>query len=135
MAAERYTPADIGWPPPEGPGHRSIGDYRGPLPLPFAVICPIDPTPARLAEVAAVLDGLPWTETVIGIDQMRRGQRPHTPCDLLGVPCYPSNPFDPVAMVFVKGQDYTDERGKELTEALDGLAHVLSPELYSAVNR
>ena len=135
MATERYTAADIDWPPPECPGHRHLGDYRGPLPLPFAVICPIDPSPARLVAVAAVLDGLPWAEKIIGIDQMRRGQRPHTPCELLGVPCYPSDPFDPVAMVFVKWQNYNDGFGRKLAEALAGLARVCSPEFYSAVNR
>ncbi len=135
MDRKLYTPEDIGWPPPDCPGHRGPSEYRGPLPIPFAVLEPSAPSPARLAELAALLDATPQLVQVIGIDQMRRGQRPWTPCSLLGVPWNLEKPFDPVALVFVKWQDYHEPFGRELVQKLAGLAVVSSPEFYSAINK
>jgi hypothetical protein len=135
MTARPYRPEDItNWPAPSCPGHRRT-DYRGPQLIPFAVISPIDPSPARLAELAAALDGFSWVRNIVGIDQLRRGQRPSTPCDLLGVPFSDANPCDPVALVFVGWENYSEAFGRELIERLDGLASVCSPEHYSDINR
>jgi hypothetical protein len=53
----------------------------------------------------------------------------------LGVPSYEKSPADPVAMVFVKWENYRETLGRELIEKLDGLATDCSPEFYSATNR
>lgn len=134
MTDEGYTAADINWPAPQCPGHNPIGP-GGPRLMPFAVIVPIAPSPARLAELAAALDGLAWARQIIGIDQMRRGQRPQTPCDLLGVPSLQTRPCEPVALVFVGWEHFTEVFGRELIERVAGLATACSPEFYSDTNR